>query len=149
MNTHLIDIVKVTPAITIAAGAAGATDVVGATLDMADADGVLVIVNFGPITAGAVTSFKLQQGAASDLSDAADLAGTQQAVADDEDNTSRYVDLLKPAERYVRVYVDRATQNATLNATYIQYKLRKCPPAAQGTGITGGEKHETPAEGTA
>lgn len=44
------------------------------------------IVGFGTITASAVTSIKVQQGAASDLSDAADLLGTGITVAADDDN---------------------------------------------------------------
>jgi hypothetical protein len=71
---------KITPAITPDNGAAGTTDINGATLDMQGFEGVLIKVVFGAITAGAVTSIKAQQGAQSDLSDAADLEGTGQTL---------------------------------------------------------------------
>jgi hypothetical protein len=145
---YLADETKLTIAITPTAGAAGATGINGATLDMAGWDGVLVVVPFGAIVTGAVTSIKAQQGAASDCSDCADLAGTGQTVADDSDDKSFYLDLRRPAERYVRVVVSRATQNATVGgATYIQYRGRAKPTAAHGTNVAG-ERHLSPAEGS-
>ena len=53
---------KISSAVTIAAGAAGATNINGSILDMADFEGVLVTVQTGPIVAGAVTSIKMQPG---------------------------------------------------------------------------------------
>ena len=141
--------VKITQAVTPTAGAAGTSDINGATLDMQGYEGVLVIVTFGAITAGAVTSIKMQQGAASDLSDAADLEGSGQAVADDDDGNVFFIDLVKPAERYVRLVVDRATQNAVVaSAEYIQYGQRESPTPAHGATVSG-ETHVSPAEGTA
>lgn len=141
--------VKITQAITPTNGAAGTTDINGVTLDMQGYDGVLMIFTMGAITGGAVTSIKAQQGAASNLSDAADLAGTGQTIADTDDEKVFYIDLYRPAKRYVRGVVDRGTQNAVVaSATYIQYKGKKCPVAAHGTNVSG-ELHISPAEGTA
>lgn len=140
--------VKITQAITPTAGGAGTTDINGATLDMAGFEGVLMVVTFGAITAGAVTSIKAQQGNQSDLSDAADLAGTAQAIADTDDDKVFYIDLYRPEKRYVRLVVDRGTQNAVVaSAEYIQYGAHKKPPT-HGTGVSG-ETHVSPAEGTA
>lgn len=139
---------KISTAITPTAGAAGTTDINGTTLDMSGYEGVLMIVRFGAITGSAVTSIKAQQGAESDLSDAADLAGTGQTVADDDDDQTFYIDLYRPTDQYVRVVVDRGTQNAVVaSANYIQYGARKAP-VSHGTGVSG-ETHVSPAEGTA
>lgn len=128
--------------------ASGTADRNGAILDMKGWDGVLVVAQFGTIAASAVTSLKMQQGAASDLSDAADLAGTAVAVADDDDGKIKYIDLWQPRERYVRVVVDKDATNACAETvTYIQYR-GKLLPSTHGTGVAG-EAHVAPAEGTA
>lgn len=144
---NLTAVTKISQAITIADGAAGATAVTGATIDMSGFESVLVAVMFGPIVSGAVTSFKIQGGNASDMSDAADLLGTGQTIADTDDNKTFYADIIRPMYRYVRVVVSRATQNATCAALYTQYGARK-PPVTHGTGVTG-ELHQSPAAGTA
>jgi len=140
--------IKISQAIPPASGAAGTSDINGATLDMAGYDGVLILVTFGTITSGAVTSIKAQQGAASNLSDAADLAGTGQTIADTDDEKTFYIDLYRPQERYVRLVIDRGTQNAVVaEALYAQYRGRKKPPT-HGSNVSG-ETHVSPAEGTA
>lgn len=143
--------VKVSTAITPAAGVAGTTDINGTTLDMANYEGVLMVCRFGVITGSAVTSVKAQQGAESDLSDAADLAGTGITVADDDDNQIFIIDLYRPTERYVRLVVDRGTQNAVVaEAHYVQYgPPKKMPVENNVTDAVTYELHVSPAEGTA
>lgn len=151
MNTkELSASVKMTQAITVTNGAAGTSAINGVTLDMSGFEGVLVAVTFGPIVAGAVTSIKMQQGQASNLSDAADLVNTGQTIADTDDEKTFYIDLFKPRERYVRLVVGRGTQNATVaSATYFQYGSPKTVPVpSHGTNVAG-ETHIAPAEGTA
>lgn len=139
---------KITQAITPTAGAAGATPINGTTLDMQGFEGVLIEVTFGAITALAVTSIKAQQGQASNLSDAADLLGTAQTIADTASDKVFYIDLYKPRERYVRLVVPRATANAVVaDAKYIQYGARD-KPTTHGANVAG-ESHVSPAEGAA
>ena len=138
---------KISSAVTIAAGAAGATNINGTILDMADFEGVLVIVQTGPIVAGAVTSIKMQQDSASGMGGAQDLLGSGQTIADTDDNKTFYIDFHRPQKRYVRLVVLRATQNATVSATYQQYGFRK-PPVTHGSGVSG-ETLLSSAEGTA
>lgn len=141
--------VKITQAITVTNGAAGTTDIEGVTLDMSGYDGVLMVVTFGAIVANAVTSIKAQQDSDSAMGSDADLEGTSQTVADDDDEQTFVIDVYKPTERYVRLYVDRATQNATVaSATYIQYRASKVPTAAHGSNVNV-ESFAGPAEGTA
>ena len=140
--------VKISSAITPTAGAAGTSDINGTTLDMQGVDGGLMVVRMGAITSSAVTSIKAQQGAASDLSDAADLEGTGQTFADTDDENVFYIDLFRPSERYVRLVVDRGTADAVVaDALYYQYKSSELP-VTQGSDISG-ESHITPDEGTA
>lgn len=139
---------KVSIAITPANGAAASTDVEGATLDMSGFEGVLMIVTMGVIDGSAVTSIKAQQDSAANMGTVADIAGTAQAIADNDDNKTFYIDLYRPTERYVRLHVDRATQNATVaSAIYIQYGPRKSV-TTHGSNVSG-EAFAGPAEGTA
>lgn len=149
MYEQLLKNSKVTQAITPTAGAAGTTDIEGTTLDMSGFEGVLMIVTFGAITAGAVTAITAQQDTDSAMGTATNLAGTGQTVADDDDGQVFVIDLFKPRERYVRLHVDRATQNAVVaSAEYIQYGARKAPVTSASTTVNV-ESHVAPAEGTA
>lgn len=140
--------VKISTAVTPTAGAAGTSDINGSILDMQGFEGVLVIVRMGAITSGAVTSIKMQQDTDSAGGTMADLTGTAQTVGDTDDDETFYIDLYKPAERYVRLVVDRGTQNAVVaSAEYIQYGAHLAP-TTHGTGVNG-ETHVSPAEGTA
>jgi len=140
--------VKITQAITPTAGAAGTSAINGATLDMSGFEGVLMVVTFGAIVSGAVTSIKAQQGSASNMSDAADLAGTGQTIADTDDEKVFYIDLYRPEKRYVRLVVSRGTQNATVaSAEYIQYGAHN-RPTSHASGVSG-ETQVSPSEGTA
>jgi len=147
IDLHLSKSCKITQAITIANGAAGTSNIDGVTLDMQDFENVLIIVNFGAIVGGALTSIKAQRGEASNLSDAADILGSSQTIADTDDNKTFYIDIIRPAERYVRVQVLRGTQAATCNATYIQYGAH-LKPVTQPTGVAG-EAFVDATEGTA
>ena len=141
---------KITPAILPSEGVAAATDLTGAILDMQGYESVLMVVTFGVITGAAVTSIKAQQDTAIAMGTAADLIGTGQTIADDDDDETFYIDLHRPMERYVRLYVDRATQNAVVaSAWYIQYNGGALKmPVTHASGVSG-EFHSEPAEGTA
>ena len=142
---------KISSAVTPTEGAAAATVLNGTILDMLGFEGVLILVRMGVITGTAVTSIKAQQGVASDMSDAADLAGTGQTIADDQDEKTFYIDLFRPAERYVRLVVGRGTANAVVSsAHYLQYGATgpDATPVTQGA-LVNGEQHVSPAEGTA
>lgn len=148
MNGMLSEEVKITQAITPAAGAAGSDEVLGATLDMQGFDGVMMVVVFGAIVTNAVTTIKAQQDSDPAMGTVADLEGSEQTVADSDDNKTFVIDLVRPQERYVRLAVERATQNATIGAaTYYQYRGRMRPPA-HGAGVSV-ERWIAPDEGTA
>ena len=135
----------------LAAVAAGTTVQNGDVLDMQNFEGVMFVAALGTLTASQVTSLKAQQGAASDLSDAADLEGTLTGpMADDDDDQLLVLDIQHPAERYVRCVVNRATANAVIDGVIaIQYGPRKMPTVQDTATVAFAEAHTSPAEGTA
>lgn len=142
--------VKVSTALDFLAASA-ALDRDGAGLDMAGFDGVMMVVKFADIAAGAVTTIKAQQsddnGVADDWSD---LAGTGIAIADDDDNQVFIIDLVKPQKRFVRVVVDKDAANATNEcALYVQYDARDLPVVQTVVNEVTYERHVSPDEGAA
>ena len=138
--------IKTEIGISVTNGAAGTTDITGATCDCQRAGGVQIEVVMGAIVSGAVTTIKAQ--GSDDDSTWVDLEGTSQTIGDTDDEKVFYIDLVRPRHRYNRVYVDRATQNATVAAAlYHKYALAK-QPTTQGTNVSG-ETHYSPASGTA
>jgi hypothetical protein len=102
------------------------------------------------VATGATVSIKAQQGAASDMSDAADLAGSKIVVADDDDNQVFVLDIYRPAERYVRVVIDNDASNASAqSALYYLYGGTELPTNNNVTDAVTTELHVSPAEGTA
>jgi hypothetical protein len=141
---------KITQVITPTAGAAGTTDINSTAINMEGFEAALFIVTFGAITAAAVTSIKLQ---ASDddgsTDDYTDLAGTGQTIADSDDEKVFFISIIRPRKKWVRLVVDRGTQNAVVaSAECLQYHGRVGPTTAHGTNVAG-ESHVSPAEGTA
>lgn len=127
---------KIVPAFTTTEGAAAATAITGATIDTQGYGRVCFVVPVGTVVAGAVTSIKVQHDDASGMGTVADVVGSSQTIADTDDNTTRYVDF-KPTKRYVRLYVSRATQNATFGgATAILTEPFSAPVTQPGT-VTG------------
>lgn len=132
--------------VSVTNGAAGTTDITGATCDCQRAGGLQIEVVMGAIVAGAVTTIKAQ--GSDDDSTWVDLTGTSQTIADDADEKVFFIDVVRPVHRYNRVYIDRGTQNATVvTALYHKYDLAK-QPTSQGSNVSG-ETHYSPAAGTA
>jgi len=128
----------------------GTADRNGATLDMDGFKAVLMVVKFAVIAPGAVTSIKAQQDTLSNMSTAADLAGTGITVAADDDDQIFIIDLYEPVERYVRLVIDKDAANATAEcAYYIQYYATNRPTTPTVTDLVTYERHMSPAEGTA
>ncbi|MFH0914826.1 MAG: hypothetical protein V1912_00055 [bacterium] len=139
--------VKVTTALDYAEANA---DRNGAILDMSGFEGVLMVVKFAAIAAGAVTSIKAQQDTAVGGGTMADLVGTGITVAANDDDQIFIIDLVKPRERYVRLVIDKdAANNTAESAIYIQYGAHKKPVVQTVTDAVTYERHVSPAEGTA
>ena len=134
-------------AITPTNGAAGTSNINGSEVDMQGYENLLIVVHTGAIVSGAAFSIKAQQDIVTGMATAADLLGTSITILDTEDDQVRYIDIVKPLERFVRLVALRATQNITLAAIYIKYNGRK-RPSVHGTNVSG-ETHISPIEGTA
>ena len=140
--------VKITQAISTSSGSAASGTIAGAILDMSGYEGVLTIIQLGGVTDTLAGTASMQQGTASNMTDAAALAGTGQTIATNADNTIYAIDLYRPNERYVRMYADRGTATMVCNAVYLQYGSSKKPPSHHSS-VTGIEYHISPTEGTA
>ena len=117
----------------------------GDTLDMLGFDSVAFIA---AALAGEDLTFsiKAQQGAASDLSDAADLAGTALSfVTATGDNGLTTLEIVQPQERYVRAVttVPNAAAATPTVVIALQFNAKQLPLSQDG------EIHVSPSEGTA
>ena len=141
---------KIVVAVTTVDGAAGTAAITSASVDTAGFDGCCFIIPTGPIVAGAVTTAKVQQ--ADDTSgspdDFTDLTGSSITIADDDDNQVKYLDVVTPRKRYLKVVVSRATQNATIGGIIAVLYRARTLPVTQPAG-TEGETVLGVAEGTA
>ncbi len=134
--------------------AAGSSDVTDCNvIDMQNFEGVRWIVAMGTITAGAVTGLRAQQAAAKSsdtaLTNGADLLGTAVSIADDADDKLAILDIYRPLESYVQLVIDRATQNAEVDAVIAEQYGAKKLPIAKDASVSVQETHASPAEGTA
>lgn len=150
LKGYLTDNAKISIVSTTTQGAAGTSAITSSAVDMAGYDGCLFIVPVGAVVSGAVTSLKVQQCDTTGGS-YADLTGTNQAIADTDDDKCFYVDIQRPDEQFLKLVVSRATQNATIGGIVaIQYKrgVSSSGGTSQGTNVSG-EQWQRPAEGTA
>lgn len=146
MNQNFAKDHKISQCSTVTAGAAATTDIDATSVDMSGFEQVTFVVPIGTIVSGAVTSIKAQ--GSSDNSSFSDLAGTSQTIADTDDDKTFYVNVVKPSHRYVRLVVDRGTQNATVGGIIAIQSNPKTLPVSHGTSVSG-ETHISPAAGTA
>lgn len=100
------------------ASAAGTTAVNSDPVDLQDYDGVVFVTSSGAIVSGGVQSIKVQEGDASDLSDAVDVSGLAITIADTQGSQSFMLDYHRVVKRYARAVISRATQNSTFGEIY-------------------------------
>ncbi|GAB4203596.1 MAG: hypothetical protein OHK0022_27910 [Roseiflexaceae bacterium] len=129
----------------VALKAADNETLTGTTLDMQGYEGVAFVA---VALKGEALDFsiKAQQGAASNMSDAADLAGTATTFSTTVGaDATTVLEVYRPQERYVRavVTVPNATAATPTAVLAIRYGPRVLPVS------NAGEVHLSPAEGTA
>lgn len=120
--------------------AAGTSAVVGSTIDMTGFNCV-AFVCAGINVANAGNYIKVQQGSASDLSDAADLLGSKQVTTGS--NGSAIVEVFRPTKRYVRCTVIRGSSSACEAVLAIL-----CDATGNPQSNTSAKRLNSPAEGT-
>jgi hypothetical protein len=122
---------------------AGTTTITPTSIDMSGFDAIAVIADLGTVTDNCVLNLKLQSGAKSDGTDAADMkdpagnvVGTGNLTAATSSNTMLAVDATRPNQKYVTPVLARGTQNAVINTMLaILYRAKAVLPVAQGTTV--------------
>ena len=121
----------------------GSSSTTSKVIDTAGFTGCCIVVSTGAITASAVTSIKVQEAdAASDadtLTAGADLAGTSQTIADDDDGQLFVVDITRPHKRYLQLATTKATEASLTGAVAYLYDSDSSLPVTQATGSGVGE----------
>jgi hypothetical protein len=150
--------VKFVPCITPVAGTA---DDAGSVVDTKGFNRGCFVVHFGAIAAGAVTSIKVQQADAASngttLTSGADIEGSAQTVAADDDGNVFYYDFI-PSERYVQLTIGKDGANSVLGGAicYLYNQSGQAPVThglgtgtGEGSGSVTGEIDTVVTEGTA
>ncbi len=126
--TQVVKTVRVMNAV-----AAGTSVQNGTGVDMTGYDAVRFIALIGTLTATQVTSLKAQDS--SDNSTFADItSGATTAMADGDSNKMLVCDVIRPAKRYVRPVLSRATANAVIDGIIAElYQTRALPVTADAS----------------
>lgn len=128
----------------LATTATGTTTINTSIVDMQGYDGVVFLASLG--SAANNNGIKAQQGQASNMADAADLASSQQLS--DGTQTDLVLELYQPQERYVRASIVRGTTTTIEAAWAIQYCGAKMP-ISNVTAAQAAKLLASPDEGTA
>lgn len=151
---------KIVPILSYGSGTASRS---ASVIDTVGFKAFKVVVHHAAIGAGATYSVKLQGAdAASDsttLTSGADIAGTSQTVAADDDNEVTIIDVVDPPLKFYQLVVskDGANTCAESAVAYLYYSDSAEPVThATGSGTSGGsaavnnvERHVHPVAGTA
>ena len=128
-----------------AAQTAAASDIESDEVDMQGYDGVIFLTSIG--TANSGNFIKVQQDTVTGMATAADLEGTK--VLPTVNGQGVGVEIYKPLERFVRLYVVRGASSTCGEIWALQYRGRLSPPDNAEVGVMLSECHISPAEGTA
>ena len=124
--------------------AAGADDTqAGTAIDTAGFDSIAFVVALGAIVATGNGTIKLQQGALSNGTDAADLEDASIAFTDADANKVFVLECYRPREQYVRPAIVRAADaNVTIDGAIAILRDPQDLPVTQGDAV--GELRECP-----
>jgi hypothetical protein len=113
-------------------------------------EGVRFIFLLGATVAGGVPQCKVQDGAAANLSDAADVLGSgYMNVPSTDDNQVTIVDVYRPRKRYLRAQVIRGTQNTTIDGIIAELYEGDSLPKAKDATVASGKILVSAIDGTA
>jgi hypothetical protein len=128
----------------VKAGQATGTSAVNS--DVIDMQGYEGVIFFGTIaTANAGNYLKAQQDSASGMGTAADLAAKK--IVATADGEVVWLDIYRPAERYLRAVIIRGVTTVTGDIYALRYKGRKRPEDNTTTDVILGELLVSPDEG--
>jgi hypothetical protein len=112
----------------------------GNVIDTAGFEAIAYQVSLGTLSAGAVTTIKLQEGNAANGSDMADVTGSSISVPQATGSNSLWwsAEVVRPTKRYSRVAVVRATGNAVINGANVVMARGANEPPVLGANNAGG-----------
>ena len=132
----------------VAAGVTNITDATG--VDCSGYDRCTFFVGWGVITAAGVQSIEVHRSSDDGAGDAyTALLGTKVTVADDDDNKITMVEVYRPGENFLKVVINRATQNSVVEMALCVLSEPSKSGLALSATVSGYEHHATPGEGTA
>ena len=130
--------------------ASGTADRTGAIMDMLGYEGIVAIVKCASVHNSATYSIKMQEDSDSAGGTMADLEGTGITIAGTDDDQLFMIEVYRPRERYVRLYVDKDASNACAeSAIYVLYGPKELPVSNNVDDAVTSEIHASPAEGAA
>lgn len=152
------DDIRIVPILTYASGTSDRTS---AVIDTKGYDGFFIAVHYTAIAAGAVLDHYLQHADAASnsttLTSGADVAGTSLTVAEDQDNTVKYIDVKSPVKRFYQLVINNDATNATAQSA-VAYLYRNSSQApvthatgsgtSEGSAAVAGEQFVSPISGT-
>jgi hypothetical protein len=117
--------------------AAGTSAVTSSTVDMTGYNAIMVIADLGTVTDASVLKLDLQEGAASNGSDAASVTGMATAAftAATSSNTILVADATRPQKRYITAVLTRTTQNAVVNTIIAILYQSDNPPVTADASV--------------
>jgi hypothetical protein len=120
-------------------GAAAGTTAVNSThVDMTGFDAVMFLADLAAVVDGCILSLQAQDGALANDSDQANItnAVTPTFTAATSSNTAMILDVVEPQKQFVRVVLNRTTQNATVNSIWaVQYRTKVKPTVQPAASI--------------
>lgn len=132
----------------VAAGVTNVTDATG--VNCSGYDRCTFLVGWGAIVAAGVQSIEVHRSSDDGSVDTyTAILGTLVAVADDDDNKITMVEVYRPGETWLKVVINRATQNSTVEMALAVLSQSSTSGQALSATVSGYEHHATPGEGTA
>lgn len=125
--------------VAIGSYASANSDRTSEVVDTAGFSCCLITVHFAAIATGAVTTMKLQHADAASnettLTSGADIEGSSQTIADDDDNQVKFWDV-RPTKRYLQVAIDKDATNVTAESMLAILYGANVKPTTQGLGTS-------------
>ncbi len=132
----------------VAAGTTNVTDATG--VDCSGYERATFFVAWGVITASGVQSIEVHQSSDDGGSDSyTAVIGSKVTVADDDDAKITMVEIYRPVEKWLKVVINRATQNSVVELAWCILSDPSVSAAALSSTVSGYEEHASPIEGTA
>lgn len=126
----------------------GQTNPTSSIVDTQGYGGACFICKLGAVTNAAKIEMDVQGNTANATSGMADMSGAKAAIAeaDSDAEQSLVVDVVKPRKRYLRVEIERDTQNSEIDSVFCILYNGQAKPATQPATIDASAQVVSPAD---